>query len=240
MLNDLAEAESGWDMNTRFNRKCLDFIPIDLNCLLYKYELDFARAYELFGDQDTASLWKEHAQKRKLVVNSELWSSDNNFFFDLDYTDRKHSKVWSLAPYFSLWTGLASDEQAKSLVGHLDKFLHEGGLTASSAPDEMPDSDIPHQWAYPNGWAPLHWLTIEGLQKYGYTKEAQDIARRWIETNTIYYETYGVFREAYNVVNSLKEPRAGLYPPQLGFGWTNGVYVDLAKKFLSPEELVMV
>lgn len=43
-LHDLAEAESGWDMTPRFNRKALNYLPIDLNSLLYKYEMDFARA----------------------------------------------------------------------------------------------------------------------------------------------------------------------------------------------------
>src|SRR5262249_12646024 len=27
MLHDLAEAESGWDMTTRFGRKCLNYVP---------------------------------------------------------------------------------------------------------------------------------------------------------------------------------------------------------------------
>jgi neutral trehalase len=30
-LNDLAEAESGWDHTIRFGRKCLEFLPVDLN-----------------------------------------------------------------------------------------------------------------------------------------------------------------------------------------------------------------
>ena len=39
--HDLAEAESGWDMTTRFGRKCLDYLPVDLNTFLYVYESDF-------------------------------------------------------------------------------------------------------------------------------------------------------------------------------------------------------
>ena len=41
-LHDLAEAESGWDMTPRFDRRALNFLPVDLNALLYKYETDFA------------------------------------------------------------------------------------------------------------------------------------------------------------------------------------------------------
>ena len=39
-LDELAEAESGWDTTPRFGRHRLDYLPIDLNCLLYKYEMD--------------------------------------------------------------------------------------------------------------------------------------------------------------------------------------------------------
>ena len=35
-LNDLAEAESGWDMTPRFERRALNYLPVDLNALLYR------------------------------------------------------------------------------------------------------------------------------------------------------------------------------------------------------------
>jgi alpha,alpha-trehalase len=50
-LHDIAETESGWDMTPRFNRKAMDYIPVDLNALLYKYEKDFARYYRLIDDK---------------------------------------------------------------------------------------------------------------------------------------------------------------------------------------------
>jgi alpha,alpha-trehalase len=240
VLDDLAEAESGWDMTTRFNRRCLSYIPIDLNCLLYKYETDFVRAYEIFEDAEAVVIWKGRAAKRARTVRAELWDQEKGFFFDLDYTNGKKSKIWSLAGYYTLWAKLANPQEAKQIAAHLDKFTNLGGLTATARPNELPHSDVPHQWAYPNGWAPLHWIVIEGLQKYGFTSEANAIVRKWLETNLRYYERHGVFREAYNVVDHDKEPKAGVYPPQLGFGWTNGVFVDLAKKHLSTEELSMV
>jgi alpha,alpha-trehalase len=240
VLDDLAECESGWDMTTRFGRQCLSHIPIDLNCLLYKYELDFGRAHELFGDTDTASIWRERARKRAETINELLWNEQEGFFFDLNYVDTAHSHVWSVAAYYALWTGLADSVQARRLVEHLEKFLHPGGLTVTSLADELPGSNMPHQWAYPNGWAPLHWLIAEGLDRYGYRREAEMITRRWLKTNLEYYEAFGVFREAYDVVSGIDSPHAGVYPPQIGFGWTNAVFVDLAKKYLSQEELLKV
>src|SRR5665213_1029731 len=50
-LHDLAEAESGWDLTPRFGRKCLNYLPVDLNSLLYKYERDFAYAERVLGEE---------------------------------------------------------------------------------------------------------------------------------------------------------------------------------------------
>ncbi|MCH8020390.1 hypothetical protein IH785_11060 [candidate division KSB1 bacterium] len=46
-----AEHESGWDMTSRFNERCLDYLPIDLNSCLYKYEIDLAETYNILNDK---------------------------------------------------------------------------------------------------------------------------------------------------------------------------------------------
>ncbi len=235
-LDDLAEAESGWDMTTRFGGECLSHIPIDLNCLLYKYEADFARAYELFGDADTAEVWRDKANTRATTLTLELWDSKKGFFFDLNYERGEHSEVWSLAGFYALWTGVASDIQAEKIVYNLHRFIKAGGLVTTDSKLENDSRDITKQWAYPNGWAPLHWIVIQGLEKYGYHDEAKMIARKWLKTNLDYHKFFGVFREAYNVVEPLEDPAEGVYPPQTGFGWTNGVFLDLAYSYLSDEE----
>lgn len=242
VLDDLAECESGWDMTTRFYGRALSYIPIDLNCLLYKYEMDFARGAKLNGDEGRAALWQEIARKRANKVTDYLWDEEKGFFFDYNYNTQERSDVWSLAGYYALWSGLASDEQAKRLVDNLDKFQLHGGLSTTAKPttgQHFP-FDMPHQWAYPNGWAPLHWLTANGLKSYGYNTQAEEVVRTWLKTNLDYYERHGVFREAYNVVDPLSKPQEGVYPAQLGFGWTNAVFIDLAKKFLNDEELALV
>jgi len=63
-LHDLAEAESGWDMTPRFNRKALNYLPVDLNALLYKYEADFARYARIMGDKREAAQWDDAAAQR--------------------------------------------------------------------------------------------------------------------------------------------------------------------------------
>lgn len=236
VLDDLAECESGWDHTTRFYGRALSFIPIDLNCMLHKYELDFARAYDLFGEPDTADVWRSKAAYRQKTINEELWSAEDGFYYDLDYQEGQMSHVKSLAAYYAMWSGVATAEQAEQLVGKLGDFLHEGGLSTTT-PSHEHERSIAHQWSYPNGWAPLQWMTVKGLVRYGYLDKAELAARRWLNTNIRYFEDHGVFREAYNVIDTLAGPEEGVYPPQVGFGWTNGVFVDMVHQFLNAEEL---
>jgi alpha,alpha-trehalase len=241
MLDDLAECESGWDMTTRFQNNCLSYIPIDLNCLLYKYESDFARAHEMAKDHDTASIWRNRAALRAETIHNELWDEHHGFYFDKNYRTEKFSPVWSLASYYTLWSGVATTEQARRMVDHIKTtFLYTGGLVTTAKPKDEEAREVSPQWAYPNGWAPLHWLVSEGLTRYGFHNEAELIVRRWLNTNLEYFEEFDVFREAYNVVDGFDSPHAGVYPPQVGFGWTNAVFVDLAKKYLSSSELQKV
>lgn len=234
VLHDLAEAESGWDMTTRFDRKCLDFLPIDLNSLLYKYEADLAWSAEECGDKSAAKKWQAAAAKRKHEINKYMWHERKAFYFDYNYNKQQKGDVWSLAGFYPMWAGLATKEQAAELVRNLARFEHSGGLSSTTRPlvDMSIFGSLKVQWAFPNGWAPLHQIVIEGLTNYGYTEEAERIARKWVQTNLYWFERDGVFMEKYNVVKPHKHPVEGLYPSQTGFGWTNAVFKHLCDKYL--------
>lgn len=235
-LNDIAETESGWDMTPRFNRKALDYLPIDLQALLYKYEMDFAKYHEAIDDKTTAKDWKAKAHARKKTVNELMWNNVRGLYFDYNYVKKRRGTVSSLAAYYAMWANMASKEQAQRLVKSLRKFEQEGGLATT---DALPLAKfvpgvtmVPTQWAYPNGWAPLHFIVIEGLENYGYHQDARRIALKWLKTNLDWFNKHGVFLEKYNVVDPKQPPEKGLYPSQTGFGWTNSVFVHLCNKYL--------
>jgi len=226
VLHDLAECESGWDMTTRFERKCLDYLPVDLNALLFKYEMDFAQTAETIGDEYHAAEWRKRAETRKKTMNELMWSKSKGFYFDYNYNRGVRGGVWSLAGFFPMWAGMASDEQAERMVSNLEKFEKEGGLTTTTRPliDMSIFGSLKTQWAYPNGWAPLHMIVVDGLKRYGYIEEAERIQRKWLKTNLDWFHKHGVFLEKYNMVSPHKHPVEGVYPSQSGFGWTNAVF----------------
>lgn len=233
-LHDLAEAESGWDMTPRFNRKALNYLPVDLNSLLYKYEIDFARAERIFDDKRAAAQWESAAFHRKAAIDKLMWSSIRGMYFDYNFVKERKGTVASLAGFYPMWAGIADDKQARQMVRALRRFEHRGGLSATDSQqlNQMVPGRMPTQWAYPNGWAPLQYIVIKALQRYDYHADAERIARKWLKTNLDWFNQHGVFLEKYNVVQPDKPPMKGVYPSQTGFGWTNSIFERLCQEFI--------
>lgn len=238
-LHDLAEAESGWDMTPRFNRKALNYLPVDLNALLYKYEMDFARAARIYGDKRDAIRWEQAADARKRSMNSLMWDKSRGMYFDYNYKTGKRGTVSSLAAFFPMWAGMVTEDQAKQLVKNLKRFEQKGGLATTDAlplSQQLTPGALPTQWAYPNGWAPLQYVVIKALERYGYHSDARRITMKWLKNNLNWFNQNGVFLEKYHVVSPEKPPVKGVYPSQTGFGWTNSVFERLCQDYIDTQK----
>jgi alpha,alpha-trehalase len=135
------------------------------------------------------------------------------------------NKFYSAAGAFPLFFKVASKTQAEKVKTNLcEKLLCEGGIVTTTF-------NTGQQWDHPNGWAPLQWITIAGLENYDYQNEAKEIAARWIKLNKDVFVRTGKLMEKYNVVDTHLEAGGGEYAGQDGFGWTNGVLLALIKKY---------
>jgi alpha,alpha-trehalase len=233
-LHDLAEAESGWDMTPRFDRKALNYLPVDLNALLYKYESDFAKVARLLGEKREAAKWDDAAARRKATMDELMWDRLRGMYYDYNFVKKKRGSVNSLAAFFPMWAGLVDEKQAAALVKSLKRFDNKGGLSTTDALPlgQFVLGSMPTQWAYPNGWAPLQYIVIRALERYGYHREARKFATKWLKTNLNWFNKNGVFLEKYNVVSPDKPPLKGVYPSQTGFGWTNAVFERFCQDYV--------
>ena len=231
-----AAAESGWDFSSRwlsingngdFNLYSIhttQIIPVDLNSLLYYLEETLAQAYELNAAPEKANTFRKKAEKRKAAIQKYLWEEETGFYFDYNFKDANKTGIYSLAGVYPLFVGISEEEQADKVATSLEQvFLRPGGLVST-----------PHhtgqQWDAPNGWAPLQYMSIEGLRNYGKDQLASEIKQRWLNLNqNVYQKTYKLL-EKYNVEDLSKESGGGEYPTQDGFGWTNGVYQKLSRE----------
>ena len=223
-----AAAESGWDFSSRWlgDGKTLatihttDFVPVDLNSLLYQLETLIARGCEAARRVDCQRDMQEHARSRQAAMSRFLWDGRMNAFVDYDWRHARASTQLTAATAYPLFVGLATPQQAQRIASTIRaSLLMSHGLATSL-------QDSGEQWDAPNGWAPLQWVAIAGLRRYDEQLLAEEIARRWVEENARVYCRTGKLVEKYNVRDA-GAGAGGEYPVQDGFGWTNGVLVRL-------------
>jgi alpha,alpha-trehalase len=222
---DRAMRESGFDTSFRFgpfSGSTDVYAPVCLNSLLYKYERDMAHFASLLGRKSEAAQWEARATARREAINKYLWNPTTGLFYDYNVTTNQPSTYNYLSAYYPLWAGIASPEQAAAVEHHLSLFEHDGGLA-------MSDNASGTQWDLPFGWAPTNWLATKGLTQYGFNEDAKRIANHFMQTVLQNFERDGTIREKYNVVNGSANVQvaAGYKSNVVGFGWTNGVYLQM-------------
>jgi alpha,alpha-trehalase len=235
MYSDLrSAAESGWDFCSRWfgdgqnleTIQTTDYIPIDLNALLYGLEEVLIKCYP--GDAAYTASLKSQMQARKEFLDEYCWNAQDGTYEDYNWVSQMRSPVKSLAMAYPLFIGMATQERADKVAAYLEAhFLKPGGVVTTL-------SNTGEQWDAPNGWAPLQWMTIMGLERYGHHALARTISERWVQLNERVYANTGKFVEKYNVEDMTLNAGGGEYPVQDGFGWSNGVYLAL-KAFLAKE-----
>lgn len=219
-----AAAESGWDFGSRWlaDGKTLktinttDFLPPDLNSLLYQLEMTIAKGCDVTADAACAKDMRARAATRRGAVERVLWNPAAGAFTDYDWRTQKSGDRVSVATLYPLYFKLSDKERASTIAATVRaKLLQPHGLTTTAA-------NTGQQWDAPNGWAPLEWIAIGGLRNYDQEALAGTIAQRWVAKNVQVYRSTGKLVEKYDVTGAAAGG-GGEYPLQDGFGWTNGV-----------------
>ncbi|WP_426818274.1 alpha,alpha-trehalase TreA [Winslowiella sp. 2C04] len=225
-----AGAASGWDFSSRWFDKPDDLstihttriVPVDLNALLYHLEKTLAHASKLAKQDDASQRFDDLAKKRQEAINRYLWDEQDGWYADYDWQKNSVRKQLTAATLFPLYLQVASKEKASRTADAVQKQLvKEGGLVTTNVNNGQ-------QWDAPNGWAPLQWVAVEGLNHYGKQTLAKDIGMRFLKNVQATYDKEHKLVEKYVVEGSgLGGGGGGEYPLQDGFGWTNGVTLKL-------------
>ncbi len=230
---DRSMRESGFDVTFRFGpfgAQTHRYAPVCLNSLLYKIEKDLESIATMLGKMDQAQGWNTKAQERRERIAKYLWDDGQGLYFDYDFTSGERSSYEYATTFYPLWAGLASEEQARAVVQNLSLFEQPGGIA-------MSPRDALAQWDSPYGWAPIHLLAVEGLRRYGYLEEANRISYKFLDTVLQNFVRDGSIREKYDVATESSKTHigAGYVQNVIGFGWTNGVFLELLQGL--PEDL---
>ena len=221
----LAEAESGWDFNPRFDRRCLDFNPLDLNANLYIYETSMARFCKELG-RDGARQWKQRARTRRHLIRKYCRNRADGLFYDYDYVNGRHSEVLCGAVFNLMNAGLLTRCQARKVRKALPRLEREFGIVACEKGG--PERPFTYQWDYPNAWGAINCMAVKGLDRYGFREDARRIARKYVESNVKQFEGTGMLFEKYNALTGWQDAASEYGTPGDFMGWTAGTFLFCA------------
>ena len=231
-----AGAESGIDFSNRWfadqknitTIQVVDFIPVDLNALMIHLEQVIAKSRKMKMDQAGEKQMLNKISKREAAIDKYCWNKQFNYYADYNFKKQKQNAVVTPAGMYPFCimkkTSSLNNKCGLAISTLKKKLLAAGGVKAT-------EINTGQQWDAPNGWAPLEWMTIWGLERCGQSELARDIAQRWVKLNSDVFERTGKLMEKYNVVDTHLEAGGGEYGGQDGFGWTNGVLLALINKY---------
>ena len=261
--HDRAVRESGHDTTHRFDDRTSDFVSVDLNSLLYKYEIDFAELLEnefggklprvegKTGERELLAAAGQRPQASHYRISCGTTDADSSSIMILSITSDRPT---SAPPAFSrsgqncstnTIPSIASAREGSRLLRARNWSNPPASPRARRNPSPPPGRKDPRQWDYPDGWPPHQMLAWQGFKNYGLDADAERLAYRWLYTIARNAHDYnGTIPEKFNVVTGSHDvfveygnvgTRFDYIAPE-GFGWMNASF-EVGMNFLSPDAL---
>ncbi|PSN49112.1 Trehalase [Blattella germanica] len=238
-----AAAESGWDFSSRWfivnatnkgsliDLKTRYIIPVDLNAILYWNAKLLSGFYKELDMPEKSSKYRDIAEKWLDAVTAVLWHDEVGTWLDYDIMNDVKRDYFYPTNISPLWTGCYDERiQIAKITKYLEKTritLHLGGIPTT----------IEHtgeQWDFPNAWPPLQYIMIKALDNINdaWANElAFELSEKWVRSNYKAYNETSAMYEKYDATVPGGHGGGGEYEVQLGFGWSNGVILELLDRY---------
>ncbi len=200
---------------------------IYLNCMMYKELLAMVYLCEKLNLGEIAPQFQKEASLLKKAIQEHCWDEKDGFFYNVDLnllplkTEKKYTLhsgnprdwdcliqrigIWS--GFLAMWADIATPEQAKRIVFEnlLDSrtFNAPYGVRSLSKLEKMYNlkaTGNPSSWLGPV-WGVSNYLTWRGLVKYGFDKQAKELAAKTVVLFGQDFKKYGTLHEYYQPEN---------------------------------------
>ncbi len=141
---------------------------------------------------------KEELSGLSTFVNSKMWDSKENFYFDR-YRDGSLSKVKTIGAYWALLANVIPEKDKKNFLAHLSD------TTEFNRPHRIPTLSADNPYYDPNGgywlgavWAMTNYSVLRGLTKIGADSLAYEIANNHVRNVIEIFKSSGIVWENYS------------------------------------------
>ncbi|WP_428229860.1 MGH1-like glycoside hydrolase domain-containing protein [Flavobacterium sp.] len=226
-----AKWESGMDNAVRFDDSkilkngekaySLDQESVDLNSFLYAEKNYLNKMAEVLKLTEEAKNWKNESIILKAKIQNQFWDAETGWFYDTTIDGKKRIKAMGCEGYLPIWAEVATAEQAKAAkvnmldTKSLNTFVPLPTLAANH-PKFKPEGGY---WRGPV-WLDQSYFGINGLEKYGYTNEANELAHKLIHNAEGVLDKGTTIRENY-------QPVTGKGLEAFSFSWSASHYLML-------------
>ncbi|KAH3745762.1 Glucosidase YgjK [Pelomyxa schiedti] len=213
--------DSGWDTSPRWDNGIVE--AIDLNCWLGLDQKALSEMASLLNLSDDASKWLSKWDLTSETVQQNLWDENMGLFFDRNPNTKELYTVVTPASFWSMLAGVATVDQCQSqlvVMKNSSSLWLPYPMPVVAATE--PTFDPSNYWRGPT-WININWLTIVGLERYGFEEEADDLQERSISI----VGSGPTPREYYN---PLTEEGLGAY----NYMWTGALYIVMVNDYRPP------
>jgi glycogen debranching enzyme len=218
------DALMAWDAILRLRRKRYD-IDMILHRSLFAIEDVGFNAIMVRNNQIIRDIAKiiyrkipkqldENMQKSVIALES-LWDETYSIYFSRDFITNKLLKQPTISSLLPIYSGVIDKKRAAMLV----KIMTTAGAywTDYPVPSVPKNSRVFNEWRYWQGptWLNTNWLIIDGLQRNGFSQEAQALISH----------TLKMVRE--NGIWEYYNPKTGEGLGSSDFTWTAALTLDL-------------
>lgn len=229
-------SDESMDNNPRFDHGS-DFAAIDLSCTLCREFEDAALLADTLGRVDDARTWREAYLQTAEAINELLWDDRAGQYSDL-MPDGRLVVSSTCVTFLPLWAGVVPPERAERLRGLLTdpaRFWRQVPVPTVAA-DEP--TFYPDMWRGPS-WINMNYLIALGLDRAGFSAEADELRQRSIGAVHRWYEHTGCIWEFYDCDDRIppfaldRKSRiayGGGYTDISDYHWTAALFVALCRK----------
>jgi hypothetical protein len=147
----------------------------------------------------------------------QLWDGTSGQYYSRSFVSHKLIEESTIATLLPLYAGCIDDDRVKRLVELLKSSKWFGApWPVPSVPLNSPYFEPFKYWQGPS-WINTNWLIIDGLKRYGFDEEADELAARSLElvAKSGMYEYF--------------DPLHGQPAGAADFSWTAALTIDLIK-----------
>jgi putative isomerase len=207
-----------------FGRPFFSSANLLLNCLFYQDLLASAELAQRLGRSPDHDRLSSRAKELAQRIQTCCWDPRDKYYYSVDvqcidrrtelipHVPRGMAMSWKCLPmriqmftgFLPLWCGIATQQNAQKLVStnYLadDRLRAQWGTRSLSSRETMYSlefSSNPSNWLGPV-WIIVNYFVWKALQRYGYKKEADDLADKTLLLLSQDLETNGSLNEYYD------------------------------------------